>query len=414
MKYNNIFCISDNQKAAKELKDKILLSRKNDAVFISDFKNAFKNLSEKTTDIIIIHAEKFSDTDFIKEIKKDEKLKNCYFLLLTDTSNPDILSECFDLGFDDYIDISADETTVCMRVLWSIKNKTKTDILQNRLNAMSLLNITDKNTGFYTEKYTNMIFEQEFAKYSYGYRNAVIMLLSADRDHLEDISVSNLAKYTKRQIRCDDLGGFINDNKLLLLLNQTDKDGAKNVFDKINSSLPLKITVSASACNFSGFENYKEMLKTLNGDLTKALKTGNSLIFSGESKTFSPVFEKIAPDFKYSLIKEIKATFEKIATPSFFKMQSVYEPLLFGCDFKQTFGEKECSFLIQNENLKYSVTFKYTSFKEIAAEIKENCNQNVSCDNIFLSFDETLAEQIENIIQSGAEKIRTELYKRDL
>lgn len=414
MSYSNIFLISDNPKISNLFQSQVFLSRKNDCIFVSDFKNALNYLSEKSSDVIIINVETKFQLEFIKNIRNNEFLKNCFVIMVTDTSNVDVLSDGYDLGYDDIIDNSANDTIICMKILWALKHKMKSDILQKKIKEEAFLKITDKNTGFYTESYTDIILENEYKNYLISYKNIFFMLLAPDKSYLKDLSVTNVGKLVCKLIRNDDVGGYTKDNKIILVLTQTDRDGVKNIFDKINKALPLNMTISAAACNVSAFDNYGNVIKTLNRNLQKALKNKKSFIFTDEQKSVNPDFEKFNPSFRNSLAKETRTAYEKIIMPCFFKMQSIYEPILFGCEIKQLFTEKECSFEMKKEELKYLITFKYTSFKSITAEIKEKYNQSVSCDNIFLSFDESLAQQIEKIIQKYAEKFRIEINRREL
>ena len=413
MKIHNVFIISDDKQTAEAAASKILLSRKNDSVYIEKYANALSACAKQHPDIIFLYVENEQQVELIKKIKNEESLKNCFIIMSAKNSDNEILCKAFDAGVDDIIDINDSETVFSMRIFWALKNKVSREAAAKRAEILSSQKITDKDTGFYLENYTRQIFSKEYQKYITNYQKAVFMMITADKHCRSLFSVFDAGKIIKSVIRTNDMVGYTQDNKIYLFLRKIDEKGAKIFYEKINNLLPFDISVSAAVLNISSCEKFSEAERILNKNLEKALENGNTFVFAGDFKPINPLFDKINPTFSESLIKEMKKSIEKIATPVFFKMQSIYEPKLYDTDISQNFGDKECSFVIKNRDRKTVIAIKYSDSEEIKIELKETCKQNTDYDTKTILKSEFTGEMLENIIQYCAEKFRKSLYKRE-
>ena len=417
MRYNNIIMISDNREVADNTVSKIMLLRAVDSVGVMDYKTADNIIGVKSPDLLLIYVEKDEDIDFIQKIRNYDKYKNTFILMITNSLESDFLCRAFDAGIDDFVDVEADEMILNMRIMWGLKNKVVRDISQKKSEILAMTDIVDKTTGFYKKTHTQNVFDREYKRSLPKYNSTVFMVLASDIHCRQNLSVQKLSGVLKNIVRSVDMVGFAPDGKMYLLLFNTDENGAKNFFERVNNALDFDLSISAAAVQTSSADDFKDAETVLNKDLAKALEKSNTFIFETAKAEKSPsgFFDKThLKDNNQQMLKRVfLKKIEKTVSPSFFKMQSIYEPKLFDTEIKQFSNEKESIFVIRNKEFTSTVSVKYGDYSKIVIEINESFKSDNECDTIVFEPEELTCEKLENIIQSAAECFRDKIYKRE-
>ena len=417
MRYNNIIMISDNREVADNTVSKIMLLRAVDSVGVMDYKTADNIIGVKSPDLLLIYVEKDEDIDFIQKIRNYDKYKNTFILMITNSLESDFLCRAFDAGIDDFVDVEADEMILNMRIMWGLKNKVVRDISQKKSEILAMTDIVDKTTGFYKKTHTQNVFDREYKRSLPKYNSTVFMVLASDIHCRQNLSVQKLSGVLKNIVRSVDMVGFAPDGKMYLLLFNTDENGAKNFFERVNNALDFDLSISAAAVQTSSADDFKDAETVLNKDLAKALEKSNTFIFETAKAEKSPsgFFDKTQlKDNNQQMLKRVfLKKIEKTVSPSFFKMQSIYEPKLFDTEIKQFSNEKESIFVIRNKEFASTVSVKYGDYSKIVIEINESFKSDNECDTIVFEPEELTCEKLENIIQSAAERFRDKIYKRE-
>ena len=412
MKNDNIIIISHNKSLASKIANKINLLRSVDSLGFLDYEHIDNILSYKVPELLLMITFGYEDLTYIYKIRSYEKFKNTSIIMITNNFESDFLCKAFDIGIDDFIELSSDETVLLMRIMWALKNKIKKDSLMKKSEVLAFMDITDKETGFYQKIHTQEIFDREYKNILTHYDKAVFMIMSADIQCKSEVSVYQLAKLLKDFVRINDIVGFAPDNKIYLLLNQSEEKGAKNIFDRVNNALPFDCSISASAMNIALVDNFKDAERLLNNSLDKALENVNSFIFEKnivQNDTDIDLFMNNANNFKGNYIKQI----EKIVSPTFFKMKSIYEPKFFNTEIVQIISNQKSSFIIKNKEVTSSINITYPKYSDIVVEVNDACIEKSECDKIIVDIKDFTSEFLENIIQSLAENFRKMLYKSE-
>ncbi|MGN0005970.1 MAG: hypothetical protein ACI37Z_08365 [Candidatus Gastranaerophilaceae bacterium] len=413
---NNVIIISDKKETAKQLVAKILLLRSVDSVGYMNYETAEMLLKTKYPDVLLVHLKNSSDIKFIKKIKSYKTLEQTSFIALFDKQNNDLLCEAFDSGIDDFFDINSDESAVIMRIMWGLKRKLLNDSSKGKSDVLSLLEITDTQTGFYKKNYTKKVFKKKYTNAANKKSKSIFMVLSFDIINKSKITQKSLSEIIYKCIRSSDDAGFAQDDKIYLLLNQSNEYGAKCVYKKINTLLKGEATVSAAGMDVSSccFEDAERILKK---NHTQALKQQNTFIFLDEDfdKVENENFDK--SDLKENNFAILKRVFlnrtEKIITPVFFKMQAIYEPKLYDTVINQKFSETESIFSVNGKNCSLNISILYNDYTTIHVIMTENDKGKINMQKASFAPKELTAVKLENIIQKAVEKYQKNLHESD-
>lgn len=414
MSENNIFIISNNKTKAEDFVKKIVLLRSSDSVGIVEKENALNFFHNKQPDLILLHIEDKEDTALVQRLRCIKSIDNTSIIILTEIDDAEMLCDAFDYGADDFMRIDSEDTELIMRIMWGVKKKILLDVSAKKNDILSKADITDLETGFYNKNYTRKIFEQEYNNIVLNKLNAVFMMVAADLDCKNQITKNRFAEIIKKVIRANDSCGFAQDGRFYILLYKTTEIGANCVFERLNSLLPLSVTISASAIKV-GENCFSDSEYSLNKNLGAALAKSNNLIFISNRAEIKPEIKFGTKSEKITLPKNVKNIFiakmEKMLIPLFFKMQAIYEPKLFNTKISQNIGETESSFLIKSTNLISEITIKYENYmKDILINVIEIIHDEKFCSNYSFGNKDFSIEQLETIMQSVLEKFRKTLY----
>ena len=404
MKNSNIYIISDNKEFAEKKSAEISLSRKNDNIEIVGYNRISSILNNSNADVIIMHVEKKEQAENIRKIKNNSNTRNCSVIVLSEFKDSEFLCRCYDLGADDFLDAKAEEPALFIRIMWSLKNKMNRDKNTQKSDILAIYNITDRETGFYKENCTSQIFEREYKRCITNYRDAIFMMISTDLSCRSGIDIKDIARLIKQITRTSDLKGFVSDDIIYLMLFGTKETGARKLFEKVNNMLTFDCSVSASAMKISDNDSFSGSENSLKKMLKKSLAEGNSF-------SFLQTENKVINDKKTENNTNIGfKNFENIIKPTFFKIQSIYEPKFYNTEIKQLAIGKERTFIIKNRENKSVITVNYSDLSAIVITTEEVFKKQTRKDEKVYSAKELTESKLENIVLHVAERFRKNLY----
>ena len=126
------------------------------------------------------------------------------------------------------------------------------------------LAIYDRATGLYAWWYMELRAEEELARAARFSKPAVLLSLWAARPESIDV----VAKHLKAALRAYDLAGYLNNGHFLVLLNETDRDGAGIVLERLRQALgePIGAGIACFPEDGATFEALLAQAKAAVGD----------------------------------------------------------------------------------------------------------------------------------------------------
>lgn len=405
---SNIILVTNDPNVAQILKPKLVLLREVDNILPTKYSDAIKEIRAVVPEVVLLYCSKEKEEclELIRKIKTDEKTKRTSILLVVDNYDQDFLLSAYDENITDYMLLNADDAEILMRTIWSIKKGFLTDTLDKQHDLLEELSVIDKNTGFYTNEYSDKIFKNEFKNLKKLNLEAILMLVSASEESKTKLNPLQLAKAIKNSTRNSDVVVHGNANRFYVLLSETNLKGAFCVWDKIKKAVGENYSLVAGITTIA--EKTCEEIKT---ELLNALTEANStkqdmVIVSEEEKNLSSDWlDKINSTQKnFKLFKQaFNKKLEKVITPVFFQMQKLYEEKLFKTQIEQYSNQTLSSFVLKKDNQISELKITYPGFSKINIDLIHQGldspeNQRISLD--LTELDESRLTQIlEEFIQ---------------
>lgn len=371
---NNIILITNDNNVSETLKPKLVLLREVDDILTTNYAEAVEKVSSSLPEVVLLYCNKEKEEclKLIKKIRSDEKIKNISILLILEKYDQDFLLSAYDETITDYLTIDADDAEILIRTIWCLKEYSNKITLVKHNNLLENLDIVNKDTSFYTEKYSEKIFENEFANLVEYKTDGILMLVSPSEESKTKLNQLQLAKAIKASTRTSDVIVHTTLNRFYVLLVGTQLKGAFTVWEKIKRAVGNQYILNAgiSPVEEKGFEQLKKELlnslveaKSLNQDL---------VIVSNEQKSSSAEWlDKMNSSQKnFKLFKQaFNKKLEKVITPVFFQLQKLYEEKLFQTQIEQYSNSTLSAFILKGSDKMSELKITYPGFSKINIDI---------------------------------------------
>jgi diguanylate cyclase (GGDEF)-like protein len=249
-----------------------------DIIHVEDGKSAIKAAKTRPVDIIILDLV-LPDMDGNKVsrwLKLDQDTKSIPIIMLTAKGTTMDKVTGLKAGADDYLSKPYNEIELNARISASLRTKALQDelkeknrLLEEVLEQLETLSVTDPLTEIYNRRYFWNVLEKEFAK-SVRFETPIACLL-IDVDHFKSINdeyghsvgdyvLKEIAKIIKNCLRKVDTAARWGGEEFIVLLPETDKEHALNAASRILSEISgyafkgirQKITVSIGIASIPG------------------------------------------------------------------------------------------------------------------------------------------------------------------
>ena len=372
---NNIVIVCDEKEVSDNLKSNLMLLRKFDYIISCNFLTAQDTIQRNNPAIILLHSNNPDDKviDFIKEFKKIP------ILFISNEFSDETLLNVYDAGISDYIKTSQSQSEFLIKIMFCIKKSIETKKLERYSDILERIGIVNKNSGFYSKKYTPAVFKNLSEKYLQEKIKVSLMAVAQDINEKNKCSLEYMAHIFGENLRDDDLIGFGTD-KLYFLLPYTTHQGALEVYNKIKKTIELSCTISAGILELEPKQDFKKILKILDEALEDALTLKNCAVVQEDLSDEPPMNWLDKKNKKHKNFKLFKKAFQKkletVITPVFFQKQQIAEQRLFETEIIQFCGEKKSVFSLKKEDYHSFIEITYPGAVKIYVNVYENYKEN--------------------------------------
>lgn len=371
---SNIILITNDETVVQVLKPKLVLLREVDNILPTRYSAALAEIKNVVPEVVLLYCSKEKEEclELIRKIKTNEQTKRTSILLVVDNYDQDFILSAYDENITDYLTLNADDAEILMRTIWCIKKSFLTDTLNKQHDLLEELAVIDKNTGFYTNEYSDKIFDNEFKTLKKLNLDGILMLISASEESKTKLNPLQLAKAIKNSTRNSDVIVHGNANRFYVLLSGTNLKGAFCVWDKIKRAVGENYTL-ISGITTVGEKTSEEMKTGLINALAEANSTKQDLVIvSEEEKNLSSDWlDKINSTQKnFKLFKQaFNKKLDKVITPVFFQMQKLYEEKLFKTQIEQYSNQTLSSFVLKKDDQISELKITYPGFSKINIDL---------------------------------------------
>ena len=345
---NNVIIVCDDKNTSEKIKSNLILLRKFDSIHTADFTNGIDIIIRNNPQLIILYSNTFDEklTEFIKTTSSYP------ILFITENLSDDNLLSLYDTGITHYMLLNGSQTEFLVKVMSCLRHGTEVKKFARNKEILTQIGIFKKGTDFYSTKYTPAVFKSLIKKYPQT--KLTIMAIAPDIEIKNKYNLELLANILKQNLRNEDIIGFRNE-KIYILLPNTNKQGALDVYNKIKDLTAEDFTISAGILEIEKNMTYDFISKKIDETLADALLAKNSAVVYEDFSTSmamnwldkSNKKQKNFKLFKKALIKKI----ETAIAPAFFQKQQIVEQRLFEVDTDQFTNEKESRFTLKKEGV---------------------------------------------------------------
>ena len=362
---NNILLISNDETVSKALREKLLFLRKDDAVVLSDYKEALSTQELTRAELIFVH-ESDSAQDTVELIKKLRVNNNLCIILLVNSYNKGLILAAYDNGADDFAFASADDFELVIRAVNNIKhNSIKLAALRNN-KLLEQLKVIDDLTGLYNYSHAEQVIENVIDDNLLD--SGVLVALAPSESAKSVFSVEKMAKAILASIRVDDVPTLGRGAKFYILLPKTDFNSAIVVLNKIKDNYDGNLDICAGISGIA-HKSFSEMERDVLQALSDAVATNAEFVFAEEKNddTLDEWLDDCSDQPKnYKIFRQIfNKKMEKVITPVFYRLQKTWEEKLFKTEIEQYTDGEQCVFHLKNEKQDSTLRIIYPGFAKI-------------------------------------------------
>lgn len=378
-----ILLVSDDNDFAQKLDEKLVFLRKNDEIIISDYASALDLIGECS--VVLVHENStFEQTlSMIKDLRKKKEIS---IILVANSNNENLILESADLGVDDFILANAENFEFVLRIVHNIEFSVLKQLSQGYIKLLKQVNVVDDYSGLFNFDNCQQILKEQ--------KNGIFMAISPC-DKMK-FSLDEVGFAIKFAIRKNDIAFIGRGSNFYLYLKDTDFDGAKNVFDKINT----KIKISAGVADISG-KTLEKFEKEAQDALIEAQKTEQKFVVHQTKENTLDEWLADTKSGNYKLFRKLFNTkLEKVITPVFYRLQKSYEDKLKNTEIIQFTTDEQCVFELKNKNIKSSLRIIYPGFAKIIVTIKHEGFDSPENSEISLPLDKITQKELVEIVEN--------------
>lgn len=378
-----ILLVSDDNDFAQKLDEKLVFLRKNDEIIISDYASALDLIGECS--VVLVHENStFEQTlSMIKDLRKKKEIS---IILVANSNNENLILESADLGVDDFILANAENFEFVLRIVHNIEFSVLKQLSHGYIKLLKQVNVVDDYSGLFNFDNCQQILKEQ--------KNGIFMAISPC-DKMK-FSLDEVGFAIKFAIRKNDIAFIGRGSNFYLYLKDTDFEGAKNVFDKINT----KIKINAGVADISGktLENFE---KEAQDALIEAQKTEQKFVVHQTKENTLDEWLADTKSGNYKLFRKLFNTkLEKVITPVFYRLQKSYEDKLKNTEIIQFTTDEQCVFELKNKNTKSSLRIIYPGFAKIIVTIKHEGFDSPENSEISLPLDKITQKELVEIVEN--------------
>lgn len=369
--HNNILLVTDYEKIAKSILEKLVLLRENDSITVCSTKNAKKILENSLYCIVILHELDNPDLTIktihaLKEIKTDIEI----ILMLNDT-NPEFILKAYDNGIYDYFLTDSDDYEILIKTVNCFKLRTLKSIQTRNEKFLYQQGVIDAKTNLYQYKHLKEIFIDISDDLSI--RKGIFCIITLDEKTKTKISTNRLAGAIKSSVRGDDIVAVARGGKYYLILPNIDLEGTKEVIQKIQNKMGKDFSLRAGLSRI-GIQSFETIDKNAQDGLISAIQNDTMAVCLEDNidpqNTWLEDDDTPQDKKKFKLFKmAFTNKMNNVITPVFYRFQKECETKLVNTNVSQYANNIECVFSLKNDRLHSELTIRYNGYAKFNIEI---------------------------------------------
>lgn len=213
------------------------------------------------------------------------------------------------------------------------------------------------------------ILEREIESIKKNVSTATLLAIAPDDKSKYLIQPNLLETIILNNVRKNDILMTYSHNKYFLLLNNTDVNKAKKIWEKLKIKLPEGVFSGFSAV---GNKSRQQVVSEVLSDLHKSMSAQTA--FASVDNTLSN------NNFKF-FRQEFNKKITQIVSPVFYHIQQIYNNKLFGMKIEQGIGDGYGVLYIKSEKYSASLRISSPGFSTITVDITYSQNDDIIDEN---------------------------------
>lgn len=397
---NTVLLVTNKEDVVNTLSKNLVLLRASDAVQTCTYEDAPDVVYDKRPDIVIVHEneERSKTINIIKYLKEKRIFDNTNIILLVDSYDRDFILSAYDEGIDDYFTINSDPSEMLIRVINCIKKSEQNKSVKNLKYYLSSYGIISGQSGFYSAKFAQEIFELELI--NSNFTDGVFMIVTPDEEGKKVFSENKMTHAITESVRSCDVIAEASGSKYYLLLN-TDVNGALVILNKIKSLLPENLTVKAGIAEIRS-RKFTEVEKHAVCALNEAFLNNTDYIvyLNHENVTENWFADEQNEEKSYKFFKGVfNKKLEKVIAPVFYRLQKIYEDRFVNTKIEQFTDEKQSVFRLITSRNESRLKIVYPGFSKVIVYIVHSGLDSPENREITLPINMITQKEISDIVE---------------
>lgn len=367
----NIILVTNNETMIGLLSSELVQLRNIDSILIRNYQNTLETIESEKPQAVIINCQNSMEEPFCLDlIRKIKEISSIPIILLVESYNPTFIKVANKNGISDVLSIQYGNSEILMRTIWSLQKNELRQQHKKYEKLLTQLNAIDENTGFYTPKYSDKVFQNEIDYLNTKKIDGVFVAIAPNKESRLQPSVDNIIETIKNNTRATDTVAHTKSkDTFYLLLENTNLEGSMVVWNRINKAIGADETICAVVCPIEN-KDYDQIEVELKEGLELSKTSPNFLhiVQSSQKKNdnwlendgSTPLTN--SKDFK--LFRQIfNKKLEKIVKPAVEELIEEYKDILFNTETPLV--ETDDSFSVKFVNKRQESEFKLTQKSNI-------------------------------------------------
>ena len=367
----NIILVTNNETMIGPLSSELVQFRNIDSILIRNYQNTLETIESEKPQAVIINCQNSMEEPFCLDlIRKIKEISSIPIILLVESYNPTFIKVANKNGISDVLSIQYGNSEILMRTIWSLQKNELRQQHKKYEKLLTQLNAIDENTGFYTPKYSDKVFQNEIDYLNTKKIDGVFVAIAPNKESRLQPSVDNIIETIKNNTRATDTVAHTKSkDTFYLLLENTNLEGSMVVWNRINKAIGADEAICAVVCPIEN-KDYDQIEVELKEGLELSKTSPNFLhiVQSSQKKNdnwlendgSTPLTN--SKDFK--LFRQIfNKKLEKIVKPAVEELIEEYKDILFNTETPLV--ETDDSFSVKFVNKRQESEFKLTQKSNI-------------------------------------------------
>ncbi len=367
----NIILVTNNETMIGLLSSELVQLRNIDSILIRNYQNTLETIESEKPQAVIINCQNSMEEPFCLDlIRKIKEISSIPIILLVESYNTTFIKVANKNGISDVLSIQYGNSEILMRTIWSLQKNELRQQHKKYEKLLTQLNAIDENTGFYTPKYSDKVFQNEIDYLNTKKIDGVFVAIAPNKESRLQPSVDNIIETIKNNTRATDTVAHTKSkDTFYLLLENTNLEGSMVVWNRINKAIGADEAICAVVCPIEN-KDYDQIEVELKEGLELSKTSPNFLhiVQSSQKKNdnwlendgSTPLTN--SKDFK--LFRQIfNKKLEKIVKPAVEELIEEYKDILFNTETPLV--ETDDSFSVKFVNKRQESEFKLTQKSNI-------------------------------------------------